>query len=151
MFCRLTMSDRNGLSKCIVCQKTHLQNKPIRKWQKTQPKENKKWPETHLIPYHYQRLKNHRIWHKKINQNIFYSLNKDTYNTNVVTIVRFIAFGQSFFALTLLIWNQFHWNLKYITNIKGLNIHKNFYYLRYLKDGLPSLSLIRDTIIECLL
>ena len=33
-------------------------------------------------------------------------------------IVRFIAFGQSFFALTLLIWNQFHWNLKYILKNK---------------------------------
>ena len=40
-------------------------------------------------------------------------------------IVRFIAFGQSFFALTLLIWNQFHLNLKYITNIKGLNTYLN--------------------------
>ena len=48
------------------------------------------------------------------------------------TLVRFIAFGQRFFARTLLIWNQFHWNLKYITNIKGLNIHKNFNCLFYL-------------------
>ena len=68
-------------------------------------------------------------------------------------IVCFIAFGQSFFALTLLIWNQFYSNLKYITNIKGLNIYKNFNYRRYLEDRLSSLSLylIRDTIIECLL
>ena len=54
-------------------------------------------------------------------------------NNLTTTIVRFKHFGYRFFDLTPLIFNRFHSNLKYITDIKGLNTYINFKFFRLLK------------------